>query len=101
MQLAQRHGQNKVIGLFDQDLDTYEDGSVYGSDMCRQLRDDGFRGVLCIRTGNGARHNDALYESGVDLVVSKTLKEWPFGSVMQAIAALLPGAGDCHSQDSI
>ena len=91
MQLAKVHGQYRVIGLLDQDLDTYADGSTYGSDICRQLRDQGFRGVICVRTGNADRYKDALHKAGVDLVVSKSVTKWPFRNVMQAMAALLQG----------
>ena len=88
-QLAQEHGQHRVIGLLDQDLDTYADGSIYGSDICRQLRDQGFQGVICVRTGNANQYKDALHKAGVDLVVSKSVTEWPFRRVMQDMAALL------------
>jgi hypothetical protein len=89
LELANSHGHERVIGILDQNMDTYADGCVYGSDLCKELRAGGFRGVLCIRTANNPQYHDALYEAGASLVVGKSSNEWPFSKINQAIAALL------------
>jgi len=87
--LADKHGHQRVVALFDQNLDQYAEGSVFGSEMSQQLREQGFRGLICIRTSNKGEHDQDLLKMGVDLVVGKSLKEWPFNRVMEAIASML------------
>ena len=89
MQLATEHGHHQVIALFDQNLDQYAEGKVFGSEMAQQLREQGFRGLICIRTSNNAEQNQDLLKMGVDLVVSKSLTKWPFRKVLDAIAMML------------
>ena len=57
--------------------------------MSQQLREQGFRGLICIRTSNKGEQNQDLLKMGVDLVVGKSLKEWPFSRVMEAITSML------------
>ena len=89
MALANKHGHQRVVVLFDQNLDDYAEGSVFGSEMSQQLREQGFRGLICIRTSNKPEQNQELLNMGVDLVVGKSLKEWPFSRVMKAITSML------------
>jgi len=89
MQLATKHGHRRVIALFDQNLDSYAEGSVFGSEMCQQLREQGFQGIICIRTSNNPDQTEALCEMGADLVVSKSSTDWPWCRVSEAIARLL------------
>jgi hypothetical protein len=39
MALANKHGHQRVVALFDQNLDDYAEGSVFGSEMSQQLRE--------------------------------------------------------------
>ena len=89
MALANKHGHHRVVALFDQNLDDYAEGSVFGSEMSQQLREQGFRGLICIRTSNNPEHNHELLKIGADLVVGKSLKEWPFSRVMETITSML------------
>ena len=89
MELANKHGHQRVVALFDQNLDQYAEGSVFGSEMSQQLREQGFRGLICIRTSNKPEHNQDLLKMRVDLVVGKSMKEWPICRVMEAITSML------------
>ena len=89
MALANKHGHKRVVALFDQNLDQYAEGSVFGSEMSQQLREQGFGALICIRTSNKGEQNQELLKMGVDLVVGKSLKEWPFSRVMEAITSML------------
>ena len=82
MALASKHGHHRVVALFDQNLDSYAEGSVFGSEMSQQLREQGFQGLICIRTSNNPEQNEQLLKMGVDLVVSKSMK-------MEAITSML------------
>ena len=99
MELARKHGHNRVIALFDQNLDQYVEGSVFGSEMAQQLREQGFRGLICIRTSNKEEQHQDLLKMGVDLVVSKSSTEWPFHKVMGAIALMLDSMASIAQQE--
>jgi len=52
MELAAVHGHRTVVCVFDQHMDRYMEGQVYGTDVTQKLREQGFKGVILIRSAN-------------------------------------------------
>ena len=61
------------VVILDQNIDFKEEGTVLGSDLCRELRDKhDFKGVVCISSGNSRHEDIELYlASGADCVSPK------------------------------
>ena len=60
MELAERHGHDRVCGLFDQNLTNYHEGAVFGTGLCRELRQRGFCGCLVIQSANDEASTQGL-----------------------------------------
>ena len=62
------------IAILDQNLDYGGNSNLLGTDLVMQLRAKGFRGLICIRSGNVAPEDEAqYYRAGVDCVYGKDL----------------------------
>eukprot|EP00667_Euglena_gracilis_P020531 EG_transcript_22274 len=54
--------QQADIAILDQHLQFLDSSTTYtGTDLCRQLLGHGFRGLVCIRSGDDAPEDQALY----------------------------------------
>ena len=60
-QLAAKHGSENMVCIFDQNMDKYEGQKVLGTDVVRQLRSTGFKGVIFIRSANDDAASEAKY----------------------------------------
>jgi len=78
MTLAERHGHDQVIGVFDQNLTNYHEGEVFGTELCRELRQRGFTGVLVIQSANDEVGAEREYlAAGADGCVGKVIRGGP------------------------
>jgi len=72
--LAKDWANVPAVIVLDQHLD-FGHMEVYGTDICKQLRQLGFCGVIAIRSGNDTENDERKYiSSGADIMLSKTLK---------------------------
>ena len=63
MELAAVHGHKAVVCIFDQHMDRYKEGAVYGTDVTKKLRDQGFKGVILIRSANDDAKSATSYRN--------------------------------------
>lgn len=78
MALAAEYGHERVYGLFDQNLTSYDEGAIFGTSMCRELRQRGFRGALVIQSANDELSDASEYlAAGANGCVAKALKGGP------------------------
>ena len=86
MELADHHGHEKVFGIFDQNLTNYDEGALYGTALCRQLRQRGFRGCLVIQSANDESAAEREYlAAGADGCLGKVLRGGPM-EIIQRIS---------------
>jgi len=87
-ELAERYGQDRVIGLFDQNLTSYHEGTIYGTGLCRELRQRGFGGCLAIQSANDEAAAEREYiAAGANGCLGKVLRGGP-DELLSRIAAL-------------
>jgi CheY-like chemotaxis protein len=73
LRVADKHGDENVICIFDQHMDKYDEGEMLGTDVVRALRAAGFSGLLFIRSANDDPESARSYrEAGANDVLSKT-----------------------------
>ena len=46
-----QYGPSRVICMFDQNMH-WSEGSILGTQLCKQLREEGFAGLVIIRSAN-------------------------------------------------
>ena len=75
LEKAQRLGHDRVVCLFDENLDGYEEGSFKGSKIVTELRTRGFTGLAIIRSANDGPDSIKDYiASGADGFIGKAVK---------------------------
>ena len=52
LHVASTHCDKLIVCIFDQNMDQYEEGTVYGTDVTKELREKGFEGPIFIRSAN-------------------------------------------------
>ena len=91
--VASEHGEANVVVLLDQkcaspccglsmlkllwccSMDNYTEGKVFGTDVTSELRSDGFKGIILIRSANDDAASANRYRrAGANGCVGKTLK---------------------------
>jgi len=88
MELAERHGHDRVCGLFDQNLTNYHEGAVFGTGLCRELRQRGFCGCLVIQSANDEICAEREYlAAGANGSLGKVLRGGP-EELIRRLAAL-------------
>ena len=71
--LGREIGEASLVCIFDQNMN-YPDGDVLGTDLCRELRAAGWRGVLLIQSANDSAADAAFYrEAGADGTLGKSV----------------------------
>ena len=74
------------LGIFDQNLTNYDEGALYGTALCRQLRQRGFSGCLVIQSANDEIAAEREYlAAGADGCLGKVLRGGP-REIIQRIA---------------
>ena len=72
--IGRRWLNQPTIMVFDQNID-FGHTIVLGTELCKALRDDGFTGIILIRSGNDSASNEREYvECGADGMLPKTSK---------------------------
>ena len=70
--LAAEHGDSRVIVQLDQFMEYHGRGMVLGTDLCVQMRELGFGGIISIISANDDEEAERHYrQSGADLSCSK------------------------------
>lgn len=78
MTLAETHGHDRVFCIFDQNLTNYDEGQIFGTGLCRELRQRGFSGVLVIQSANDELAAEREYlAAGANGCVGKALRGGP------------------------
>jgi hypothetical protein len=73
LRVAEEHGDENVICIFDQNMDKYAEGEVLGTDVMGALRTAGFCGLMFIRSANDDPESARFYrQAGATGVLSKT-----------------------------
>jgi len=60
---AAQSGDDNVICIFDQNMDKYDEGVVYGTEVIRQCRYLGFTGLMFIRSANDDIGSRVIYKN--------------------------------------
>ena len=56
-------------------MDNYQEGKVFGTEITRELRSDGFKGIILIRSANDDAASANKYRrAGANGCIGKTLK---------------------------
>jgi len=85
MALAEKHGHEQVFGIFDQNLTNYDEGDVFGTELCSELRRRGFRGSLVIQSANDSFVDQQDYlTAGANGSIPKALR----GGVQELVCEL-------------
>lgn len=72
LEIAAAHGERNTTCIFDQNLDRYPEGQVYGTEVTRLLRESGFGGLIFIRSANDTVEDLECYrKAGANDVLSK------------------------------
>jgi len=67
-------GEARVVCIFDQHMDAYDEGRILGTDVTRELRDAGFKGVIFIRSANDDAASCLFYRSaGANACLGKSV----------------------------
>ena len=75
LEKARRLGHERVVCLFDENLDGYEDGSFKGSEIIAELRARHFTGLAIIRSANDEPNAVRDYiAAGADGFIGKAVK---------------------------
>jgi len=75
LEAAAVHGAENVVCIFDQHMDSYPSGKVLGTDVLRELRNGGFKGLVFIRSANDDVESVSLYRgAGANGCLSKSSK---------------------------
>ena len=78
LEAEREHGGRNVICIFDQNMDTYAEGHVLGTDIVSKLRIRKFSGLIFIRSANDDIISKLSYmKSGADATLSKSPKPMP------------------------
>jgi len=73
--LGARLGADRVVVVLDQNMN-YADGDVFGTDVCRALRANAWRGVVLIQSANAEPSDVAAYvAAGADGCIAKGVAE--------------------------
>jgi len=73
LKAAQDKGDCNMVCIFDQNMDTYPEGRVLGTDTIKKLRASGFGGLLFIRSANDDTASRLMYKNaGADSTLSKS-----------------------------
>jgi hypothetical protein len=73
LRVAEEHGDENVVCIFDQNMDKYKEGRVLGTDVVSDLRAAGFSGLMFIRSANDDPESARFYRrAGANGVLSKT-----------------------------
>jgi len=68
---ASKVGEHNVVCVFDQNM-IYSEGAVLGSDLTKQLRDQGFNGLIIVRSANDSEESQKIYlDAGASAALSK------------------------------
>jgi CheY-like chemotaxis protein len=87
MDLAEHHGHDRVVGLFDQNLTNFHESPVYGTEFCRELRKRGFTGCLVIQSANDEIEAEREYlAAGANGSLGKALR----GGADELLSRLAP-----------
>jgi len=72
MAAAAQSGDENVVCIFDQNMDNYDEGAVYGTEVIKQCRYLGFTGLMFIRSANGDIGSRVIYKNaGANGTLSK------------------------------
>ena len=52
LNVAEEHGEEKIVCLLDQNMDTYKEGKLLGTQVTEELRSHGFGGTVFIVSAN-------------------------------------------------
>jgi hypothetical protein len=63
MAAAAQSGDDNVVCIFDQNMDNYDEGAVYGTEVIRKCRYLGFTGLMFIRSANDDIGSRVIYKS--------------------------------------
>jgi hypothetical protein len=75
LESAEVHGAENVVCIFDQNMDRYKEGRELGTNLARELRERGFRGLIFIRSANDDPASGNFYRSaGANACLGKTEK---------------------------
>jgi CheY-like chemotaxis protein/signal transduction histidine kinase len=76
-QLAAKHGALRVAVILDQNLDfDGSEGTILGTELCRELRAHGFGGLVAIASANDdSESRDEFLRSGANLTLGKSPEE--------------------------
>lgn len=70
---AQAYGDANVVCIFDQNMDRYSEGQVYGTDVTADLRSRGFDGLIFIRSANDTYADETAHRfAGANGTLSKS-----------------------------
>ena len=70
---AQAYGDANVVCIFDQNMDRYSEGQVYGTDVTADLRSRGFNGLIFIRSANDTYADETAHRfAGANGTLSKS-----------------------------
>merc|ERR1711865_78809 len=73
--IAMRYGETNTVLLLDQNMDSYKEGKVFGTDITSELRSDGYKGIILIRSANDDAASANQYRrAGANGCVGKTLE---------------------------
>ena len=73
--MAARLGDDRVLCIFDQNLDGFEAAPVTGTGLVRELRRRGFGGLLVIQSANDEQDDAQAYKAaGADGNIGKAVK---------------------------
>jgi DNA-binding NarL/FixJ family response regulator len=73
LRVAEQHGDENVVCIFDQNMDNYKEGEALGTDVIRAVRAAGFVGLMFIRSANDDPESARFYRrAGANGVLSKT-----------------------------
>ena len=74
LETARKHGDHNVICIFDQNMDRYPEGTVLGTNVTKELRERGFRGLIFIRSANDDMASMVQYKTaGADATLTKSV----------------------------
>ena len=60
---ASQSGDDNVVCIFDQNMDNYDEGAVYGTEVIRKCRHLGFTGLMFIRSANDDIGSRVIYKN--------------------------------------
>jgi hypothetical protein len=99
LESAEEHGAENVVCIFDQNMDRYQEGRELGTNLTRELRERGFRGLIFIRSANDDPSSGSFYRSaGVNACLGKTEKASTLIETLVAQCELAWALGVCAAE---